>query len=124
MSTSEQSQSPKALCGFSIRFRPFVCLLLVGFLLYNPFLSLTHSSRGLSVHQLSRNRATVGAGELQNFSLATKVPPVDILSAECIREIVVVQTETEFPLATDRTPVRELFQEFSSNLYFRPPPSA
>jgi hypothetical protein len=124
MNNSEQSTSPRALCGFSIRFRPFVCLLLVGFLLYNPFLSLTHSSRGLSVHQLSRNRATVGAGELQNFSLATKVPPVDILSAECVRELVVVQTETEFPLATDRTPIRELFQEFSSNLFFRPPPSA
>jgi hypothetical protein len=124
MTTGNLSASVKARRVFSFRFRPFVCLLLVGFLLYNPFLALIHSSQGLSVHHLTRNRATVGAGELQNFSLASKVAPVDIFSDECIRELVVMQAETEFPLATDHTPIRAIFQEFSSNLFFRPPPSA
>ena len=54
------------------RLRQIGCLLLVGFFLYNPFISLIHSSNGLTVHHLARNRSTVGAGELQNFFTSVK----------------------------------------------------
>ena len=101
--------------------RQFVCLLLVGFFLYNPFVSLINSSNGLSVHQLARNRSTVGAGELQNFSPQSKTAVFDDLSYESIGDLVLAPTHAEFALPTEFAPL-PLLQDFSSNLFFRPPP--
>ena len=107
----------------SIRFRQVLCLVLVGFFLYNPFMSLIHSYSGITVHHLSRNRATVGAGELQNFSPQSKVAEVNVLSAEALGHLVVMPTEIVFPLATEFVPPGPAPEDFSSNLFFRPPPS-
>ncbi len=48
--------------------RVWFCVLLAALILYNPFIALhcTHTSSG--VHTPQRNRATVGASELDHFS--------------------------------------------------------
>jgi len=99
-------------------------MLLVGFLLYNPFLSLVHSSTGPSVHRLARNRATVGAAELQHFSPVSSDVAKDVLPANRTGEIIAIARSQEILLATDLARDRVLTPDFSSNLWFRPPPSA
>jgi hypothetical protein len=101
-----------------------VCLLLAGLLLYNPFLSLMHSSTGLSVHPLARNRATVGSAELQPFSPVSRDVAADVLLVERTGEIMGTSGGPEFQLARDLTRDRIITPDHSSNLWFRPPPSA
>jgi hypothetical protein len=108
----------------SNRLPAIVCLLLAGLLLYNPFLSVIHSSSGLSVHHLSRNRATVGSGELQPFSPVSAEVAADVQLEEGTGEITTTSGGEEFQLATDLTRDRVITPDFSSNLWFRPPPSA
>ena len=103
--------------------RQIVCLSLVGFLLYNPFISLIGSSNGLSVHQLARNRSTVGAGELQNFSPQSKTAVFDNLSYESVGDLVLPPTQIEFTRPPEIAPLHHSLQDFSSSLFFRPPPS-
>jgi hypothetical protein len=50
------------------RLNEWVCLLLAAFILYNPFAALCYSHGFVEVHTLQRNRASVGASELQHFS--------------------------------------------------------
>jgi hypothetical protein len=45
-----------------------MCLVLVALMLYNPFIGLWGSNDGVCYDRLARNRATVGASELQHFS--------------------------------------------------------
>ena len=46
----------------------WVCVLLAALMLYNPFAALYFSHDTIEVHTLQRNRASVGASELQHFS--------------------------------------------------------
>jgi len=98
------------------------CLLLIGFLLYNPFAALVHSHTGLSVDHLARNRATVGASELAHYSPVTK-NGLDVSEhLECIGDLVPVYTEQDSPLPILKAS-RQIFRlDFSPALYFRPPP--
>jgi hypothetical protein len=50
------------------RLNVWICVLLAGLLLYNPFAALYYSHDTIEVHTLQRNRAAVGASELQHFS--------------------------------------------------------
>ena len=50
------------------RSRIWVCVLLAVLVLYNPFVALYYSHDTIEVHTLQRNRASVGASELQHFS--------------------------------------------------------
>jgi hypothetical protein len=50
------------------RLSVWICLLLAVLLLYNPFVALYYSHDTIEVHTLQRNRASVGASELQHFS--------------------------------------------------------
>jgi hypothetical protein len=106
------------------RWQALVCLLLAGLLLYNPFLSFIHSPTGLSVHRLPRNRATVGSAELQHFSPVSQEAAADTLQEERTGEITATSSGREFQLATDLLRDRIISPDFSSNLWFRPPPSA
>jgi hypothetical protein len=45
-----------------------LCLLLIGLLLYNPFAGLWGPTDRVSYDKLARNRATIGASELEHFS--------------------------------------------------------
>jgi len=101
-----------------------ICALLACLLLFNPFLFLIHYSAGLSVHHLSRNRATVGSAELQHFSPVSEEMSADILLEERVAEIKRTQGGQTFQLATDLTRGHVVTADFSSNLWFRPPPSA
>jgi len=106
------------------RLRAVVCLLLAGLLLYNPFLSLIQSPTGLSVHLLPRNRATVGSAELQHFSPVSRDVAADILLVERTGEVTAISGGQESRLAPDFTRDRVITPDFSSNLWFRPPPPA
>jgi hypothetical protein len=100
-----------------------VPLLLIGFLLYNPFLALVSHSDGLAYQQLARHRATVGASELQHFasmekqSLQPEVAVVEIVAVPVFESV-------EFS--------SHLFEEVSlpprpeqiQRIWFRPPPTA
>jgi hypothetical protein len=50
------------------RLNVWICALLAALLLYNPFVALCYSHDTIEVHTLQRNRAAVGASELQHFS--------------------------------------------------------
>lgn len=50
------------------RLRAWMCVLLAALILYNPFAALCFSHGTIEVHTLQRNRASVGASELQHFS--------------------------------------------------------
>lgn len=106
------------------RLDALVCVLIVGFLLYNPFLALLHSPGGLSVQHQSRNRATVGAAELQHFSPVSNELAAGTLPEERCREILAAGSGQESHLASDLRRDIVITPEFSSNLWFRPPPTA
>lgn len=106
----------------AINWGKFVCVLLMALIIYNPFVVLIHSSTGLSVHHLSRHRATVGAGELQHFSPESKKAAVEV-APECIATVVIVPVEITYPITPDVQPSHALLQDFSSHLWFRPPPT-
>jgi hypothetical protein len=107
----------------TVRWRAWVCLLLVFFLLYNPFAASRSSASGLNVCHPASNRATVGASELQHFSFADGH---DLLS---IHENAAVATFTFSPETTARSlqclpqVLSPQQQFFGSSLWFRPPPT-
>ena len=121
-STKGKADQPRG--AVSPRSQALVCLLLVGLLLYNPFLALMQPHTGLSLHRLPRNRATVGASELQHFSPVTNALAAGELGVKNIGEIVAVVAEKKYPLAIGNPPSPVTLRGFSSNLWFRPPPSA
>ena len=100
-----------------------VPVLLIGLLLYNPFLALVHPSDGLAYQALARHRATVGASEMQHYS---PVQGENIQSEIVIDEIfgkVVVESHNfaSHNLEDDRLPQRP---ELIASIWFRPPPAA
>jgi hypothetical protein len=120
-STSRRTPQPR---GHLSRSQAVLCLLLVGLLLYNPFLALIHSYSGLSLHRLPRNRATVGASELQHFSPVTSTLAAELQAVKSIGVEVPVLGEKEFPLAAVDSHSAMMRRDFASNLWFRPPPTA
>jgi len=76
------------------------------------------------VHHLARNRATVGSAELQHFSPVSKEVAAGVLLEERSAEITATSSGQESQLATDLARDRVIAPNFSSNLWFRPPPSA
>ena len=101
--------------------RACVCVLLIGLVIYNPFIALRGPSGELSYEKLARNRATIGSSELQHFSPVVNptVQPdldVEVRGAEPAAAIQksqpgIVQQELIF-----------VQPELCANLWFRPPP--
>lgn len=100
-----------------------LCFVLAGLLLYNPFVGLLSSSDGLSYDHLARNRATVGASELQHFSpvsnsadaqteLDVDTPATGLLHVVC-------EEWLHADLQEAHPPQAEFFAEF----WNKPPPS-
>jgi hypothetical protein len=113
--------------GRSRRVRPLhvvVCILLAGFLLYNPFFSLIHSQVEAALQHPASNRATVGAAELDHFPPVTKQLSAALPAAELISPRLLRIAE-ENTLASPKTFDSPHFPkpQFSSHLWFRPPPS-
>jgi hypothetical protein len=99
-----------------------VPLLLIGFLLYNPFLALMGHSNGLSYQAMARHRATVGSSELQHYS------PVSGKDAqpEAILEVVFAGRQAESYRYAKYTPQGETLAqrvELIAGVWFRPPPA-
>ena len=99
-----------------------LCLLLIGLLLYNPFAGLWGPTDGVSYDKLARNRATIGASELQHFSpVPNENTQADLdmdLAFPALQVLVRTQPGSTESLAVV-SPQAEYLLEFSN----RPPPT-
>jgi hypothetical protein len=105
------------------RLRVWTCVLLALWLLYNPFAAVYYSHNTMEVHTLQRNRASVGASELQHFSpVQDDIPQVDVNLDASLAEVVApagsyvacgFQREIEVPQS-----------DILSKVWSRPPPLA
>jgi hypothetical protein len=109
--------------GLKNALRICVPLLLMGLLLYNPFLDLVGHQNGLAYQQLQRNRATVGASELQHFSpIQSDSAQPRIVLAELFRYTVAADDRfSGHQFQTEALPPR---LELVDSIWFRPPPAA
>jgi hypothetical protein len=91
-------------------------------LLYNPFAALYYSHDTIEVHTLERNRASVGASELQHFSpVQDDIPQADLM--ESSRDEVAVPAGSYVARGLERE--AEVPQPtIVSKVWSRPPPLA
>jgi len=102
--------------------RAWVCVLLIGLLLYNPFAALTRASDGLAYDALARHRATVGASEMQHFApVKIQVGHVHVSIATKTGELPAPREEARPARGRVHLP---LLLEGIASLWFRPPPRA
>jgi hypothetical protein len=100
-----------------------MCVLLAVLLLYNPFAALCFSHGTFEVHTLQRNRASVGASELQHFSpVQDDIPQVD-LNLEANREEVAAPAGSYVARGFERE-VEIPQSDIVSRVWSRPPPLA
>jgi hypothetical protein len=116
------SESLGASCGS--RWNAFLCLLLALLLLYNPFVFLLHAGGPASVNHHARNRATVGACELQHYSPVSKLTSQRVSIAENSWVVPADTAKAEYCPALAVVLPRICSTDFSSSLWFRPPPTA
>ena len=104
------------------RWRACLCLFLIVLVVYNPFATLNGSSGNLSYDKLARNRASVGASELQHFSPVMNPGvqsdlDVDSRGAELIR------CDQENQPGRDQREMTPSEPAMLAGVWFRPPPS-
>ena len=99
-----------------------VSVLLIGLVLYNPFLVLGNQADGLAYQSMARHRATVGASEMQHFT------PVRAEQAQA--EATVEEIATELVVEKKESPAAKFHEEalppepeLIARLWIRPPPS-
>jgi hypothetical protein len=103
------------------RLRVWICVLLAALLLYNPFAALCFSHGTFEVHTLQRNRAAVGASELQHFSpVQDDIPQVD-LDLEASREEVAAPAGNYVARGFERE-VEVPQSDIVRKVWSRPPP--
>ena len=117
---SRRDQS--SACAFSLK--ALASFLLALLLLYNPFIALLHSHSGLTIHHPPSNRSTVGSSELQHFSPVGKSLKAAVSPVVCLGEFQMAVAEHDYPEPIESSSIPVSLPEFSSNLWFRPPPSA
>jgi hypothetical protein len=101
----------------------WMCVLLAALILYNPFVALCLSHGTIEIHTLQRNRASVGASELQHFSpVQDDIPQADI-NLEANRKEVVAPAETFVARGFERE-VEVTQSDVASEVWSRPPPLA
>ena len=104
------------------RWRVCICLLLIGLIVYNPFVALRGTSGNLSYARMARNRATIGSSELQHFSPEpnpTLQPDLDV-EVSGAEPATPVQASHAGMVQREVSPLRP---ELSASLWFRPPPA-
>jgi len=99
-----------------------VCVLLMGLLLYNPFLALATHSDGLAYQALARHRATVGASELQQLAQLRGENAQAEVNVEENFTGMIVQIST-FPAHRRQQPTLLQRMELLTDIWFRPPPT-
>jgi hypothetical protein len=105
------------------RWRGWACLYLVFFLLYNPFAATLSSGSGLNVRHPASNRATVGASELQHFSLSDGRDPLATHDSAAVGTFALFSEVSAQPLERSPQVSSPQQQFFGSSLWFRPPPA-
>jgi hypothetical protein len=101
-----------------------VCLsvLLIGLVLYNPFLVLVSHTDGLTYQALARHRATVGASEMQHLaSMQNENAQIEATVERICLELVV--EKTEFPSHAFQVELLPQRPELTTSVWFRPPPT-
>jgi hypothetical protein len=102
--------------------RVWICVLLVGLLLYNPFAAVTSASNGLAYQALARHRASVGASEMQHFApVEAQSVHVDVSVRTPMGELPAPREEARLESGRVHLP---LLLEGMTSLWFRPPPRA
>ena len=101
-----------------------LCVLLAVLFFYNPFVALTSSAGELAYHSLARNRATVGASELQQFSPQKSLHVVPELFFLSFADSVFRPLQHTWRSAHFAQPSIVPLAKVPSNLWFRPPPVA
>lgn len=102
--------------------RVCLCVLLMAFVVYNPFAALSGSSGHLSCERMARHRASIGSSELQHFS------PVSNPDVHTDLEVDVRGAEPA-PCVQENQPGRDQLEIIPSEpallagVWFRPPPS-
>jgi hypothetical protein len=97
-------------------------VLLIGLVLYNPFLALASHTEGLTYQALARHRATVGASEMQHFTPVQKdAAPFEATVEGIYLELVV--EKTEFPSHAFHVELLPQRPELTTSVWFRPPPT-
>jgi len=105
------------------RVRVWICVLLGALLLYNPFAALYFSHDTIEVHTLQRNRASVGASELQHFSPVQEDIQQADLNLESNREEVPVPAGSYVARGFERE-VEVPQSDIAFKVWSRPPPLA
>jgi hypothetical protein len=105
------------------RFRVWMCVLLAALILYNPFSALCFSHGLVEVHTLQRNRATVGASELQHFSPVQDGKQQVDLNLESNREEIAVPAEI-FAARGYEQELEIPQSDIAFSIWSRPPPMA
>ena len=99
----------------------WICVLLVGLLLYNPFAALTSASAGLAYQALARHRASVGASEMQHFApVKAETGQPDVTVAAPKADLPAPREEARLDGGRVHLPLLEGM----ASLWFRPPPRA
>ena len=114
----EQSQPIRAQ-----RLSVWICVLLAALLLYNPFAALYFSHDTIEVHALQRNRASVGASELQHFSPVQDGTQQADMDLESSREELAVPAGSYVARGFERE-VELPQSDIVLKVWSRPPPQA
>ena len=120
MSVPQATNRPNS----AARWQVFVCFLLAGLFLYNPFLNSHRENGNLAICHPTSHRATVGSSELEQFAqqggLVAPLPDLAVVR-------VFIDLSAAPPSATRQTADRVVSvlpqTGFSSSLWFRPPPA-
>jgi hypothetical protein len=108
-------------CGAD-RKRAIFCLVLIVFLLYNPFFTILSNSPELSVKHPLSYRATVASSELRRCTVETEKPLISGLVAVILFVAgLTLSNEAGLIQAGEFVPP---FMAASDDIWFRPPPSA
>jgi hypothetical protein len=102
--------------------RVCVSALLVLLVIYNPFAVLHGSSSSLSYETLARNRASIGASELQHFSPVSN-PQLQPDVQVHLRGVEPAPCVEEQEPSGDQREVIAWEPQLLAGVWFRPPPS-
>jgi hypothetical protein len=99
-----------------------ISVLLIGLVLYNPFLALANHSDGLTYQASARHRATVGASEMQHYTpVRGENAQLGITVEQVFTELVVENNESPSHTFQEATLPQRL--ELTASVWFRPPPT-
>jgi len=115
---------PRSLnCGYRRNFWELsISVLLIGLVLYNPFLALANHSDGLAYQASARHRATVGASEMQHYTpVRGEDTQLEITVEQVFTELVVENDESSSHSFQEATLPQRL--ELTASVWFRPPPA-